>query len=135
MNCSTPGFSVHHHHLELLKLISIESVMSSNHLILHCPLLLLPSVFSIIRVFSSESAFCIRWPKYWSFSFSVSASNEYSGWTGLPSLQSKGPSRVFSSTTVQRYQFLGTQPSLWFSFHIVHDYWKNHGFDYMDLCQ
>ena len=63
----------------LLKLMSIESVMPSNHLILYCPLLLLPSVFSSIRVFSNESALCIRWPKYWSFSFSITLSNEYSG--------------------------------------------------------
>ena len=63
----------------LLKLMSIKSVMPSNHLILCCPLLLPPSIFSSIRVFSSESALCIRWPKYWSFSFSISPSNEYSG--------------------------------------------------------
>ena len=63
----------------LLKLMSIESVMPSNHLILCCPLLLLPSVFLSIRVLSSESALCIRWPKYWSFSFSISPSKEYSG--------------------------------------------------------
>ena len=65
--------------LSLLKLMFIESVMPSNHLILCHLLLLLPSVFPKIRVFSSESAFCIRWPKYWSFSFSISPSNEYSG--------------------------------------------------------
>ena len=63
----------------LLKLMSIESMMPSNHLILCRPLLLLPSVFPSIRVFSNESALCIRWPKYWSFSFSISPSNEYSG--------------------------------------------------------
>ena len=63
----------------LLKLMSTESVMPSNHLILCHPLLLLPSIFSSIRVFSNESALCIRWPKYWSFSFSISPSNEYSG--------------------------------------------------------
>ena len=63
----------------LLKLVSIESVMPSNHLVLCCPLLLLPSIFPRIRVFSSESALCIRWPKYWNFSFSISLSNEYSG--------------------------------------------------------
>ena len=63
----------------LLKLMSIESVMPSNHLILCCPLLLLPSIFTSIRVFSSGLAFCMRWPKYWSFSFSISLSNEYSG--------------------------------------------------------
>ena len=63
----------------LLKLMSIESVMPSNHLILYCPLFLLPSIIPSIRVFSSESVLCIRWPKYWSFSFSISPSNEYSG--------------------------------------------------------
>ena len=63
----------------LLKLMSIESVMPSNHLILCCPLLLLPSIFPSNRVFSHESALCIKWPKYWSFSFSISPSNEYSG--------------------------------------------------------
>ena len=63
----------------LLKLISIESLMLSNYLILYCPLLLLPSIFSSIRVFSNESTLCIRWPKYWSFSFSISPLNEYSG--------------------------------------------------------
>ena len=63
----------------LLKLMSIESVMPSNHLILCCPLLLLPSILPSIRVFSNESVLCIRWPKYWNFSFSISPSNEYSG--------------------------------------------------------
>ena len=77
MDCSTPGFPVLHYLLEL-KLMSIESVMPSNHLILHPPLLR-PSIFPSIRVFFSESALHIRRPKYWSFSFSVSPSNEYSG--------------------------------------------------------
>ena len=71
MDCSTPGLPVH-------QLMSIESVMPSNHLIL-CHRLLLPSIFLSIRVFSNESALCIRWPKYWSFSFNVSPSDEYSG--------------------------------------------------------
>ena len=89
----------------LLKLMSIELVMPSNHLILCRPLLFLPLIFPRIRVFSNESALRIRWPKYWSFSFSISPSNEYSGFislglTGLISLQSKGLSRVFSRTTV-----------------------------------
>ena len=81
MDCSTPGLLVHHQ-LPLkvqLKLISIESVMPSNHLIVCHPLLLLPSVFPSIRVFSSESALRIRWPKYCSFSFSISPFSEYSG--------------------------------------------------------
>ena len=77
MDCSTPVFPVLHH--LLLKLMSIESVMPSNHLILCLPLLLLPSVFPSIRVFYNESALHIRWPKYWSFSFSISPSKEYSG--------------------------------------------------------
>ena len=89
----------------LLSFMSVESMMLSNPFILCYPLLLLPSVFHSIRVFSSESALCTRWPKYWSFSFSISPSSEYSGLisfglTGLISLQSKGLSRVFASTTV-----------------------------------
>ena len=79
MNCSTPGLPVHHQLPEFTKLISIESVMPSNHLILSCPLLFLPSTFPNIRVFSNESALLIRWPKYWSFSFNISPSNEYPG--------------------------------------------------------
>ena len=105
----------------LLKLMSIESVMPSKQLILCCPLLLLPSIFLNIRGFSNESALRIRWPKCWSFSFSVSPSSEYSGLisfrtdTGLIFL-SKGLSRVFSSTTVRSHQFFSAQPSLWFTF-------------------
>ena len=76
---STPGFPVHHQLPELLKLMSIESVMPPNHLTLCCPLLLLPSIFPSISIFSNESVLHIRWPKYWSFSFSISSSNEYSG--------------------------------------------------------
>ena len=104
----------------LLKLLSIELVMPSNYL---CrPLLLLPSIFPSIKVFPNELTLCIRW-QYWSFSFSISPSNEYSGlisfrvdWFDL--LASKGLSRVFSSTTVQNHQFFGTQPSLWSNSHI-----------------
>ena len=79
MDCSTPGLPVHHNSWSLLKLMSIESVMPSNHFILCCPLLLPPSIFSSIRVFSNDSALRIRWPKYWSFSFSISPSNEHLG--------------------------------------------------------
>ena len=79
MDCSTPGFTVHHQHPNLLKFLYIESVMPSIHLILCRPLLLLPSIFPSIRVFSNESVLHIRWPKYWSFSFSISLFNEYSG--------------------------------------------------------
>ena len=79
MDCSTPGFPVHHHLTELLKFMSVESVMPSNHLILCRPLLLPLSIFPSIRLFSNESALRIRWPKYWSFSFSISPSNEHPG--------------------------------------------------------
>ena len=113
MNCSTPGFPVHHQ----LKLISSESVVPSNHLILYHPLLHLPSIFPSIRGFSNESVLCIRWPKYWRFSFSIRPSNEYSGlisfrmdWLDL--LESKGLSSVFSNTTIQKHQFFRTQLAL-----------------------
>ena len=104
--------------LSLLKLMSIESVMPSNYLILCRPLLLLFSIFSSIRVFSSDLALQIRWPKYWSFSFSISPSNEHSGefplgLTSLITLQSKGLSRIFHNTTVQKHPFFCTQLSLW----------------------
>ena len=79
MDCSIPGFPVHHQLLKLLKLMSIESAMQSNHLILCHLLLLLFSIFPSIGALSNELDLCIMWPKYWSFSFSVSPSNEYSG--------------------------------------------------------
>ena len=95
----------------LSKLTSIELMMSSNHLILCCPLLLPPSIFPSIRVFSNESVLHIRQPKHWSFSFSISPSNEYQdwfplGWIGWISLQSKGLSRVFPNTTAQKSSIL-----------------------------
>ena len=107
----------------MLKLMSIESVMPSNHLILCHPLLLPPSIFPSIRVFSNESVTPIGWPKYWSFSFNISFSNEYSGLISfrihcLISLQSKGLPRVFSNTTVQKHQFFGAQPSSQSNSHI-----------------
>ena len=122
----------------LLKFMPIESVMPPNHLILCCPLLLLPSIFLSIRVFAYQSALCIRRPNYWSFSFSsVLPTNEYSrlisfrfNWFDLLAVQ--GLSRVFSSTTIQKHQFFGTQLSLWSSSHshpyMNHD-WKNYSFD------
>ena len=104
----------------LLKLMSIELVMPSSHLILCHPLLLPPSIFPSIRVFSNELVLCVRWPKYWSFSFSISPSNEYSGLISLSwiSLLSKGLSRVFFNTTVQKHQFFGAQLSLQSNSHI-----------------
>ena len=101
----------------LPKFIFTESVMPSNHLILCHPLLLAPSIFPSIRVFSNESVLHIRWPKYWSFTFSISPSSEYPGlisfridWLELLAVQ--GFSRVFSNTTVQKHQFFSAQLSL-----------------------
>ena len=111
----------------LLKFMSIESVMPSNHLILCCPLLLLPSMFPSIKVFSNESVLQTRWTKYWSCSFSISLSNEYSGLISLKltawiSLPSKGLSRVFSNTAVQKHQFFGAQLLYSPTLTSIHDY-------------
>ena len=99
-----------------------ESVMPSNHLILCCPLLLLPSIFPSIRVFSNESVLCIRWPKYWSFRLASVLPMNIQDWfpLGLTCLilQPKGLSRVFSNTKVQKHQFFDTQPSLQSNSHI-----------------
>ena len=111
MDCSMPDFPVLHYLPELAQThVHWVSVMPSNHLILCCPLLLLPSVFPSIRVFYNESVLHIKWPKYWRFSLSISPSSEYSvlisfmiDW--LISLQSKGLSRVFSNTIVRKHQF------------------------------
>ena len=137
MDCSTPGLLFITNSQRLLKFMSIESVMSSNYLILCHPLLLLPSIFSSIRVFSIESVLHIRWPKCWRFSFSISLPmtiQDWSplGWTGWISLQSKGLSRVFSNTTVQNNQFFGAQLYSWAGHSALpstHEYWKNHSFD------
>ena len=124
----------------LLKLMSIESVMASNHLILCRPLLLLPSIFPNIRVFSNESVLCIRWPKYWywSFSFSISSSNDYSGlisfrmdWLDLLAVQGTLKSLLqHHSSKASIFQC-----SALLMVQLSHDYWKNHSLDYMDLCQ
>ena len=119
--------------------MSLKSVTPSNHLILCRPLLLMPSIFSSIRVFSNESALCFRWPKYWSFSFSLS--NEYSGlisfwidWFDLLAihriLKSLLQHHISKASIPQPSGFLMVQLS-----HLIHDCWKNHSFDYMDLCQ
>ena len=124
----------------LLKLMSIESVMPSNHLILCHPLLLPPSIFPSIRIFSNESVLCIRRPKYWSFSFSISPSNEHSGlisfgWTGWISLLPTGLSRVFSNTTVQSINSSALSFLYGPTVTSLHDHWKNLNFDLMDLCR
>ena len=123
MNWSTLDLPVHHQPWSSLKLTSIKLVMPSSHLILCRPLLLLPPIPPSIRVFSNESALRMMWPKYWSFSFSIIPSKEIPGlisfrWTGWVSLQSKGLSRVFSNTTVQKHQFFGALPSSQSNSHI-----------------
>ena len=125
-NSATPWTAAHQTSLSitnsqsLLRLMSIEWVMRSNHLILCCPLLLLPSVFPSIRLFSNESALHIRWPKYWNFIFSISPSNEHSGlisfridWFDL--LAVKGTRK---SLLQHCNQFFTAQPSLWSNSHI-----------------
>ena len=123
----------------LLKLMSIESVMPSNLLILCRSLLLLPSIFLSIRVFSNESILHVRWPKYWSFSFSISPSNEYSGlisfrmhWLDLLAVQ--GTLKSFLQHHSSKALIL--QHSAFFMAQLtsICDYWKNHSFDYTDLC-
>ena len=125
----------------LLQVMFIESVMLSSHLILYYPLLLLPSIFPSIRVFSSELALCIRWPKYWSFS--ISPSNEYSGlisfrvdWFDLLACQGTLKSLLqhhsWKASILWRSAFFMVRlshPSLT----SIHDYWKNHSFEYMGL--
>ena len=130
MNCSTPGSPVLHH----LKLMSIKSVMPSNHIVLCHPLLLLPSVFPSIRVFSNESAPRIRWPKFWSFSFSISPSSVYSGsisfridWFELFAVQG-------TLKSLLQNQFKSINSSVLSLLYgpiltSIHDYWKNHSFD------
>ena len=133
MDCSTPGLPIHHQLPELAQFMSIESVMPSKHLIL-CHPFLLPSISPSIRVFSNESALHIRWPKYWSFSFNISPSNEYSGmisfrmdWLDLLAVQ---------GTLKSLLQHHSSKASvLWHSaFFIVQltpiqDYWKSSSFD------
>ena len=136
MDCSTPGLPVHHQLPEPTQLMSIESVMPSSHLILCRPLLFLPPIPPSISVFSNESTFRMRWPNYWSFSFSISPSNEHPGlvsyrmdWLDLLAVQGSLKSIL---------QHHSSKASiLWHSvFFMVqlYDDWKNHSFDCMDLC-
>ena len=121
MDCSMPGLPVYH---QLPELAQTDVRWVSAHLTLCRPLLLPPSIFHNIRVFSNESVLCIRWSKYWSFSLSISPSSEYSdwfplGWTGWIALQSKGLSRVFSYTTFQKHQI---KSSTFFIVQLSHPY-------------
>ena len=134
MDCSMPGLPVHHQPRTLLKFMSIELAMSSNHLILCCPFLP-SSIFPIIKVFSNESVLCIRWPKYQSFSFRISLSNEYSGlisfmmgWLDLLAVQGtlksllQHHSSKASNSSVLSFLYSPTLTS-------IHDHWKNHSLD------
>ena len=124
----------------LLKLMSVESVMPSNHLIFCHPLLPLPSIFPSIRVFSNESILLIQWPKYWSFNFSISPSNEYSGlisftidWLDLLAVrdsQESSPTPQFKSINSSGLSFLYNSTLI-----STHVYWKNHSFGKTDLCR
>ena len=124
----------------LLKLMSVESMMPLNHLILCRPLLLPPSIFPSIRVFFNESALCIKWPKYWSFSFNISPSNEFSGlisfridWSDLLAVQGtlKSLLQHHNSSISSSVLSLLYGPTLT----SVHDYWKNYSFDYIFLAK
>jgi len=140
MDCSTPGFPILLHLPEFAQTLVYWVLMSPNHLILCCSLTLLSTIFRSIRVFSNDLALCIRWPKYWSFNFSISPSSEYSGlisfridWFNLLTVQG-------SLKSLSAPQFEGIN-SLMFSFLYgpvltsLHHYWKHHSFDYLDLCQ
>ena len=123
VDSSMPGLPVLHHLWSLLKLMSIESMMPSNHLNFFTPIFSCPQSFPASGSFPMRQLFASRWPKYWSFSFSISPSNEYSGlisfridWFDLLFVQRF--SRVFSSTTIQKNQFFSSQPSLWSNSHI-----------------
>ena len=139
MNHSTPGLPVHHQLLEFTQThASIESVMPSSHLILCCPLLFPSSIFPSIRVFSNKSALCIRWPKYWSFSFNISPTDEHPGlisfrmdWLDvlavqgtLKSLLQHHSSPQFNSFNSSMLRLLRSQ-----TLTFIHDYWENHSLD------
>ena len=140
MNYSRPGFLSLTISRSLLKLMSIELVMPSNHFIL-CRPLLLPSVFPSIRIFSSELALCIRWSEYWSFSFGINPSNEYSGWISFridwfDLLAAQRDSQESSpAPEFEGINYLALSLLYGLALTSVHDYWKNHSFDSMDLCQ
>ena len=123
MNHSTPGLPVHHQLPETTQTHVHWVGDAIQHLILCRPLLLLPPIPPRIRLFSNKSTLRMRWPKYWSFTFNISPSKEHPGlislgWTGWLSLKSKGLSRVFSNTTVQKHQFFSAQLSSQSNFHI-----------------
>ena len=140
MDCSTLGFPnvLHHHHPELAQthVHRVDDVIQTSHPLLSCS----PPDFNLFQhqsLFFNESVLCIRWPKYWSFSFSISSSNEYSGLIsfrfGWISLQSKGLSRVFSNTTAQKHQFFALCFLYCSTLTSIHGHWKSHTFDYTEF--
>ena len=133
MDCSTPGFPVHHHSQSLLKLVSIKLVMLSNHLILCHPLLLLPSIGPSIRVFSNESVLGISWPKYGSFGLTLSPSNEHPGlisfrmdWLDLFAVQ--GALKYLLQHHSSKASILWCSAFFIVQLTSIHDCWKNHSF-------
>ena len=133
---ASPSFTISR---SLLKLMSIESTMLSSHLTLCHPLLLLPSIFPSIRVFSNYLALYIRWPKFWSFSFSSSLSDEYSGlisfridWFDIFTVQ--GALKSLLQHQFESINSLALSLLCGLTLTSVHDFWKNHIFDYMNLC-
>ena len=134
MDCSMPGFLVHHQIPELAQTYVLESVMPSNHLILCCPLLL-PSIFPSIKVFSSESVLCVRWPKYWSFNFSISSSKEYSGLISfridwLDRFAVQGTLKILLQHHNSKASILWVLSFLYSPTLIsIYGYWKKHSFD------
>ena len=142
LDCSMPGLPVHNQLPEFTQTMSIKLVMPSNHLILYHPLLLSPSVFPSIRIFSNESALRMRWPKCWSFSVNISPSNEHSGltsfrmdWLDLRAVQDSqksSPTPQFKSINSLVFSFLYSS-----TLTSIHDYWKNHslGLISLQLCK
>ena len=131
MNCSTPGLPVHHQLPEFTQIHVLELVMPSRHLILCRPFLLLPQILPSSRLFSNESALLMRWPKYWSFSFSIIPSKEIPGLISFRmdlldhlAVQESSPTPQFKSINSSALSFLHS-PTLT----SIHDYWKNHSLD------
>ena len=131
MDCSMPCFPVHHLLLELAQTHVHQVGDVSNHFILCCPLLLLPSIFPSIRVISNESVPHVRWPKYWSFSFSISLSNEYSGLISFR-MDSDCPRDSEESSLTPHFKSINSSALSFLygpTLTSIYDYWKNHSFD------
>ena len=138
MDCSMPGLPVHHQLPEFTQTHVYKSAMPHNYLILCCPLILPSSIFPSIRVFSNESVLHIRWPKYKSFSFSISPSNEYSGLITfrIDEFDLLAIQGTLESSPIPQFKSINSSALslLYGSTTPVHDYWKNHSFGYTDLC-